>query len=418
MVPIFSIPLIMASSISLILGLFFFVLYQRLKSNHKESVYYYLIFSFSALVSGVFLGAFFVLINSTNNLDSLNIANRIAVITAMFTIVLGMHYYISFFAYKSPKLLRWCYGISALFSIIALIPNPIFLDKAFYVTSAYYTGLEFGWLFELWGAWVLFLSAYCMVILVRVYLKQLQTEKRNYLGTLQILLVANTVWAITGIIDTLTSIQVIDLPPITWIGSFLVTCSIAWVLILNIETLYHDRKRLNQDLMHDHLTHALSRNYFEMKLDESLQALSQDTNSSIHVCIFDVDDFKHINDHNGHLNGDELLKGISKITKMFTRETDFFARFGGDEFVLLMLDLSDHQALQMLEQIKAKINESKFGIHNSNFSASCSFGLVKVDKRHVHLDNLPQQTMLQADKALYTAKRDGKNTIVLTSFEV
>lgn len=416
MVPIFSLPLIMASSISLILGLFFFVLYQRLKADHKASIYYYLIFSFSASVSGVFLGAFFVLINSSNNLDSLDAANRIAVITAMFTIVLGMHYYVSFFAYKSPKLLKWCYGISTLFSIIALIPNPYFLNKAFYVTSQYYTGLEFGWLFQVWGAWVLFLSGYCMVILVRVYLKQLQTKNKDYLGTLQILLVANTVWAITGVLDTLTSIQVIDIPPITWIGSFLVTCSIAWVLILNIETLYHDRKRLNRDLMHDHLTHALSRNYFELQLDKSLQALSRGSVSNIHVCIFDVDDFKNINDQHGHLNGDELLKGISKITKTFIRETDFFARFGGDEFVILMVGLSDEHAQEILERIRHKVRGSIFGMTNSKFNATCSFGLVKADNAHVHLDNLPQLTMVHADRALYTAKRAGKNTIVLSEF--
>ena len=100
MVQLLSLPLIITSSISLILGLFFLFLYYRLRSRYEESVQYYFLFSLSALVSSLFLGAFAVLINSGDNLDSLNLSNRVAIISAMFTIVLGLHFYVSFLATK------------------------------------------------------------------------------------------------------------------------------------------------------------------------------------------------------------------------------------------------------------------------------------------------------------------------------
>ena len=132
-----SLPLIIAAGISLVFGIFFLLLHFRLNSRHQESMRYYIIFSLSALVSSLFLAAFSILLNSGENLDVLNIANRITIISAMFTILLALHFYVSFFGYKEPVSLKWCYAVCALFSILCLIPNRYFLAKEFYTTSQY-----------------------------------------------------------------------------------------------------------------------------------------------------------------------------------------------------------------------------------------------------------------------------------------
>ena len=64
-------------------------------------------------------------------------------------------------------------------------------------------------------------------------------------------------WMFTGVCDMLTGIQVIDLPPLTWVGSFCVTSCIAWALVLHIDDLYEERRLLSDRLMYDHLTLSL-----------------------------------------------------------------------------------------------------------------------------------------------------------------
>lgn len=414
MIQLFSLPLIVTSSISLILGLFYMLLHYRLKTRYQESVKYYYVFSLSALVSGIFLASFAVLVNSGSNLDILSISNRIAIITSMFTIVLGLHFYVSFFDYKAPVFLKWCYAICLVFSVLAIIPSPYFLAKEFYPTSQYYVGLAFGPLFQLWGAWVLLLAVYCIVILFRVYLREHRNEENLSLGTVQLLLVATTVWMVTGVGDTLTGLQIVDWPPLTWVGSFFVTCCIAWILVLHIDKLYEDRQQMSNRLMYDHLTQAFSRSYFEIRLTHSIQSMSRSDPDRLYICLFDVDDFKSVNDQYGHVNGDALLKSISEIAKEITRPLDCFARFGGDEFVLLLTGLqNDEQALTVVERIRTRIYETAHGEGSQQFRATCSFGIVSAGGEHLFQADLAKQLLTHADQALYHSKHQGKNASYL-----
>ncbi len=109
MVRLISLPLIVTSCISILLGIFFWVLERRLKMRHQEAVRHYSIFVIMAFVSGVFLAAFSVLLNSGDNLDRLDVANRITIIAAMFNIPAAAEFSVRFFAYLPPIPLRWCY---------------------------------------------------------------------------------------------------------------------------------------------------------------------------------------------------------------------------------------------------------------------------------------------------------------------
>jgi diguanylate cyclase (GGDEF)-like protein len=412
MVQVLSLPLIITSSISLILSFFFILLYYRLRSHQEESVKHYFIFSLVALITGIFFSAFAVLLNSGENLHFLNISNRVTIIAAMFTIVLSLHFYMAFLDYKAPVLLKWCYAVCGVFSLLAIVPNQYFLRKAFYSTSEYYTGLMYGPLFELWGAWILILGIYCIFVLIKVYARQRSKNKKSSTSTVLSLLFANTVWLITGVCDTLTGIQVFDFPPLAWVGYFFVICCIAWVLVLHIDKLYEDRRQLNNRLMYDHLTQAFSRSYLEIRLTEATNLMSRNELSGLSVCVFDVDDFKTINDQYGHANGDELLKQITKIIKGHIRSADCIARLGGDEFVILLSDQQDQSnAFIIVERIRKQISETLFGTGTHKFNASCSFGIVSAKSKQLSITDLPNQMLSCADEALYSAKHKGKNRI-------
>jgi diguanylate cyclase (GGDEF)-like protein len=419
MIRLLSLPMIITSGISLILGIFFMLLYYRLSSRYQEPVRYYFIFSLSALVSSVFLGAFTVLINSGENLDYLDIANRVTIISAMFTIVLGLHFYVSFFDYKAPVSLKWFYVICTLFSLLCLVPNRYFLAKEFYTTSRYYTGLAFGPLFQLWGAWILILSVYSIMVLFRVYLRQRKKQDDQSTGTVRLLLAATTIWMITGIGDDLTGIQVVDLPPLTWVGSFLVTCCIAWILVLHIDHLYEDRRLLSNRLMYDQLTEAFSRSYFEVRLAEAIKIMQRNDLIGLYVCMFDVDDFKSVNDRYGHTNGDRVLQGIARIARSSIRPSDCAARLGGDEFALLLTGIQDDDlAVMIVERIRKSISKARFGDSFNEFSASCSFGLVRAGREHLKIDDLPDLLLTYADQALYVSKHQGKNAVSVSTLPV
>ncbi|MHC6646553.1 GGDEF domain-containing protein [Alteromonas sp. HB246098] len=226
------------------------------------------------------------------------------------------------------------------------------------------------------------------------------------------LLLANTLWLITGIGDTLTGIEIIDLPPLTWLGSFVVTSTIAWVLVLHIDGLYKERRTLNNQLMYDHLTQALSRSFMEVKLNEAIFQIQRSAKNRLAVCIFDVDNFKNINDSYGHSSGDVLLKNITEIVKRHLSPSDCVARLGGDEFVILFSDY--HSALKasdIVEQIRQTIASTVFKAKAHTFNTTCSFGIVNILSEEGLAEDPAHDILSIADEALYTAKSLGKNTI-------
>ena len=227
-----------------------------------------------------------------------------------------------------------------------------------------------------------------------------------------LLLVANTVWMITGVCDMLTGVQVADLPPLTWIGSFLVTSTIAWALVLHIDDLYEERRLLSDRLMYDHLTQAFSRSYLEIRLTEAVNLMLRGELKWLSVCVFDVDNFKTINDQYGHASGDALLIQITNIIKENIRQSDCIARLGGDEFVILFTDTqNENHAPAIVERIRVHVASAQFGEGEVAFNASCSFGIVSVTPDQLTMNDLPNQMLSSADEALYSAKHKGKNAV-------
>ncbi|NSW91888.1 MAG: GGDEF domain-containing protein [Firmicutes bacterium] len=107
----------------------------------------------------------------------------------------------------------------------------------------------------------------------------------------------------------------------------------------------------------DPLTGLYNRRYFYEKLESDLKMLNR-SNSNLSLCIIDIDHFKKVNDRYGHLAGDKLLTRVSKILKANSREIDTIARWGGEEFAVILPDTNNNGALKYAERTRKIIEKS------------------------------------------------------------
>jgi len=152
----------------------------------------------------------------------------------------------------------------------------------------------------------------------------------------------------------------------------------------------------------DSLTSLANRYSFEKNLyNESKRA--ERFNQELSLITFDLDKFKSINDNYGHARGDFVLKKISEILQSSLREIDTSARWGGDEFMLILPNTSLNQAVKLAKKIQQLINDE---MSKQNFSVTASFGVVGLKK-----NESPMHFLIRADKAMYEAKKSGGNNI-------
>jgi diguanylate cyclase len=122
------------------------------------------------------------------------------------------------------------------------------------------------------------------------------------------------------------------------------------------------------------------------------------------LLVWDVDDFKSINDRFGHQAGDKALRVIAQSLKARLRETDFIARFGGEEFVCLLCGAQDEEAFSVAEEMRLSVESSAFHSQGKPVRVTISCGIASF-RQGDSLDNV----FSRADRALYQAKRKGKN---------
>jgi diguanylate cyclase (GGDEF)-like protein len=126
------------------------------------------------------------------------------------------------------------------------------------------------------------------------------------------------------------------------------------------------------------------------------------------LLIFDIDHFKSINDQYGHLNGDKAIQATAEVCRHELRATDFPARFGGDEFVVLMPHTSWEHAQPIAERLRTRIADALRGLGRIGNGATVSGGL----SEFLASDSSPEDVLKRADDALYQAKRDGRDRIL------
>ena len=131
-------------------------------------------------------------------------------------------------------------------------------------------------------------------------------------------------------------------------------------------------------------------------------------NHPLSIALIDIDLFKSINDNYGHTAGDKTLQVIAQHIQSNLRDTDFLARWGGEEFVLLLPQTSSSDLSQPLENIREKIARIPFKFKNKHVSISVSIGATQFSSK----DTI-ESAFERADQALYQAKNEGRNRCII-----
>lgn len=168
---------------------------------------------------------------------------------------------------------------------------------------------------------------------------------------------------------------------------------------------------LHLQAIQDPLTGLFNRSYFLYRIEEELSYSSRHR-APFGILMLDLDDFKAVNDHLGHGAGDKVLHRIGELLRRTLRREDVPARYGGDEFVLLLLNCSRKDALEKAEKIRVAIASKALPKEEAvGLSLGCSLGFLHSEdlKGEQDVPNL----LRRLDQALYKAKAAGKNRVVV-----
>lgn len=170
--------------------------------------------------------------------------------------------------------------------------------------------------------------------------------------------------------------------------------------------------KLNYRANHDRLTRLLNRYSFWCAL-RRVHAQSERSQQPYCIAMLDLDLFKAINDTHGHSVGDAVLKGFSKQLRQSVREADWVARWGGEEFIVLMPETSSAQAQSSMERFRMTLAATELGITDPPIKITVSIGIAESKAQ----DTIPDTVITRADNGLYQAKRSGRNRVCCDAME-
>jgi two-component system cell cycle response regulator len=178
---------------------------------------------------------------------------------------------------------------------------------------------------------------------------------------------------------------------------------------------YQDALRMNlfnnaEMSIKDPLTNCYNRRYFDAHLRNIVKD-SVEKDRRLSLMILDIDYFKMVNDSFGHSAGDELLKQVQKRISENIRVTDLLARFGGEEFVVVMPDTNVSDAYTIAERIRKFIAKEPFILADKNATHNITVSIGIAEMQGSDLDDI-KKFIVRADKYLYKAKNSGRNRVV------
>jgi diguanylate cyclase len=163
---------------------------------------------------------------------------------------------------------------------------------------------------------------------------------------------------------------------------------------------------MNQVCAVDELTGAWNRHAMLYKLVQE-QERAVRKSRELHICMLDIDNFKSINDSYGHPAGDQVLKQIAKFFAGSLRKYDSFFRYGGEEFLCCMPELSTDEASNAIERLRENLSRLQIALPSGeSITLTSSFGLARVA-----LDEGIEESIQNADHALLQAKAEGRNRL-------
>jgi diguanylate cyclase (GGDEF)-like protein len=170
--------------------------------------------------------------------------------------------------------------------------------------------------------------------------------------------------------------------------------------------------RIRQLAVHDSLTGLYNRVHLEEQLDRAWM-LARRHGHAMAVAIMDIDHFKEINDTHGHLEGDRLLREFAEILSKVARTSDIVARYGGDEFVVVLPQTELPAGLGLGDRISSAVHDHVFCSDTAKLRVTVSVGIAT--SRDIEVSASATEMLRLADMALYAAKRDGRDRVQLWS---
>ncbi len=186
-----------------------------------------------------------------------------------------------------------------------------------------------------------------------------------------------------------------------------VIASIAGYITLS---LYYELEQSRQEIHvlanTDDLTQIFNRRHFFELAERELER-SRRNRHSLAIILFDIDDFKRVNDSYGHLAGDLVLRKTCNACQAVIRPYDVFARFGGEEFIFLLPDTDEERARAVADKLRNLISKLAITYNETNVQITISVGIAIFNPNIDTLDDV----INRADNALYNAKNMGKNRL-------
>ena len=176
-----------------------------------------------------------------------------------------------------------------------------------------------------------------------------------------------------------------------------------------IRTLINERNQLADLVDRDHLTGLFNMRSFYERLAGEL-ARARRYHRQLSVLMLDVDNFKTVNDQHDHVFGSFVLSEVGRMLSENIRQVDFAARFGGDEFVVVLAETGLTGAMQFAERLRSKIAEKNFSDGQLSCHITMSLGLTEYNPV-MSSQNDSKELVRLADQALYLAKSSGKNCL-------
>lgn len=186
-----------------------------------------------------------------------------------------------------------------------------------------------------------------------------------------------------------------------------------WAMCFPLERkrLIREQERLAHASLTDELTGLLNRRAYDRRLAEET-ARAERYGTELSVLVLDLDNFKEVNDTYGHAAGDSLLRAVGVLLRAELRTTDIAARYGGDEFALVLPEVNKTGAWAVAEKIRSSLRRLSVDAGSGEFvSTTCSVGVASVNEAARE----PDDVMRAADTALYAAKAAGRDRVELAA---
>ena len=172
-----------------------------------------------------------------------------------------------------------------------------------------------------------------------------------------------------------------------------------------LSSLRQDLVAAREEMKRDPLTDAYNRGAFDTAIEQSLN-MHFILNQPVTLVLVDLDNFKGVNDNYGHAAGDAVLRDVGEcLERAFIRKGDLVARFGGDEFAVILNDTTAENSARLIERFLEKANQIQVQDAPEGTFVSCSAGYTEV-----HETDTAESVIKRADRALYAAKTGGRNT--------